>query len=244
MKKTEVLDGTARELTPYTLTVEDPELSLDFLEANNLEELENGIKALEKGLALLALYQGLAILKAEDPELGLWRAAGYENLRAYRIDQAARLDMAAATVSNRRTVAEAYLANRKALAKIPLEGNVQKLLFLETALRDHERREVFSHFRTDSYREFVAWAVPAALPSPELPPVDFSIRAGAIFLNGDEVGQLAETLPTEERDFVSATLRAAYRARAGNCLAHVVPVYDTGEARAVDNFLKKLRASK
>lgn len=34
------------------------------------------------------------------------------------------------------------------------------------------------------------------------------------------------------------------RAWKGKCLAHVVPVYDAGEARAVDNFLKKLRAQK
>lgn len=34
----------------------------------------------------------------------------------------------------------------------------------------------------------------------------------------------------------------AYRARTGNLLAHVVAVYDAGEARAVENFLKKRRA--
>ena len=53
-----------------------------------------------------------------------------------------------------------------------------------------------------------------------------------------------EELPAEERDFIAKTLKAAYRARRGDCLAHVVPVYDEGEARAVDNFLKKLRAGK
>jgi len=37
---------------------------------------------------------------------------------------------------------------------------------------------------------------------------------------------------------------AAARAWAGQCIPHVVPVYDEGEARAVDNFLKKYRASK
>ena len=37
---------------------------------------------------------------------------------------------------------------------------------------------------------------------------------------------------------------ARLRAWAGSCLAHVVPCYDEGEARAVDNFLKKHRAGK
>ena len=40
------------------------------------------------------------------------------------------------------------------------------------------------------------------------------------------------------------TRQRAYRARTGNRLAHVVAVYDEGEARAVDNFLKKHRAGK
>jgi len=46
------------------------------------------------------------------------------------------------------------------------------------------------------------------------------------------------------RKWISGLMERAYNARHGGNLAHVVEVYDEGEARAVDNFLKKLRSKK
>jgi type IV secretory pathway TrbF-like protein len=53
-----------------------------------------------------------------------------------------------------------------------------------------------------------------------------------------------EDLEPEERDFIGKILQAAYRARRGSLVPHVVAVYDQGEARAVDNALKKIREGK
>lgn len=54
----------------------------------------------------------------------------------------------------------------------------------------------------------------------------------------------AEEFPVERRALIADQLKAAARAWAGQCIAHVVPCYDEGEARAVDNFLKKYRTKK
>jgi len=59
----------------------------------------------------------------------------------------------------------------------------------------------------------------------------------------DEAPEVEE-LPEAERSFIGKLLKAGYKARKGDCIPHVVAVYDDGEARAVDNFLKKHRAER
>ena len=119
-----------------------------------------------------------------------------------------------------------------------------KLRLLSDALRVHaDKKEVMTHFKSDSFRDFREWVKPAA-PRVELPDVDLTIKDGRLMLDGEGIMAFSSDIPAEEKDFVGKVLRAAYRARRGACLAHVVPVYDEGEARAVDAFLKKYRASK
>jgi len=110
-------------------------------------------------------------------------------------------------------------------------------------VRDLVRREVLSHFKRDSLREFVAWIRPRELEAP-LPDVDLEVEGDDLLLDGEPSLAFAPGLPASERSFIARTLEAAYRARRGDCLAHVVAVYDRGEAIAVDRFLKELRSKK
>lgn len=229
------------DLMVYDVPDLDADLAIDFIDDADLERIEEGIRKIEATSDLLALVQGVAIVRIERE--GLWRQGGYETLRAYRIAQRDRLGMPSSTITFRRRVAEAYLDHRKLLARIDLAGNVSKLRFLSQALARHERREVLAHFKADSLRDFKDWVAPRE-EAPSLPDADLKIRDGKILLDGEPLMALEPELPAEEQDFVAGVLRAAYRARRGDCLAHVVAVYDEGEARAVENFLKKFRAAK
>jgi hypothetical protein len=142
-------------------------------------------------------------------------------------------------------MAEAWLANVKMLRGIDLSNKSTHLLYLEDALAAHDRKDVVKALKAMSSREFKDWATGRKPDKPEeLPEVALSISQGEIALDGTPLLELDEDLPDEERDFIGKLLRAGYRARAGHCLAHVVAVYDEGEAWAVDRFLKDLRASK
>jgi len=81
-----------------------------------------------------------------------------------------------------------------------------------------------------------------ALPAPVVPDVDFAVRGSTVFLDGSECLTFSDALPEQERSFLERLLHDAYQARQGNRLAHVVSVYDRGEAMAVDRFLKAHRA--
>jgi len=199
-------------------------------------------RRVESTSELLALVQGIAVVKIERE--GLWHQGGYHSLQEYRIAQNERLGMPRQTLSHRRKMAEGYLDNRKLLARVPLAGNLLKLELLSEALTVYEdRREVLQHFKADSYREFLEWVRPR-ITAPDLPDVSLSIDDGEIALDGVPLLAFDEDLAVDERTFISQGLRDLYRARRGGCLAHVVPVYDAGEARAVDNFIRKRRASK
>jgi hypothetical protein len=230
------------EIESYDVPFEDLDAELDFIGTSDLHEIEEGIHKIEATSDLLALAQGIAIIKIEREEL--WRQDGYENLRSYRVAQAERLQMPASTVSGRRRVAEGYIDNRKLLAHVPLAGNVRKLALLEDALRLHDRREVLAHFKADSLRAFEEWVSPKKRLLPELPDVELSVKDDEILLDGTPLLSFDDELADEERDFIAKGLRDLYRARRGGCIAHVVPCYDEGEARKVDNDLKKLRAQK
>ena len=229
------------DIVPYEVPPVDSELELDFLDYNSLEALEDGIRKIEATTDALALVQGIGILKIERE--GLWMQGDYPNLQSYRQAQGERLGMPRSTISRRRKTAEGYLDNRKLLGKTPLSGNISKLAYLNDALRIHERREVLAHFKGDSFREFEAWAYPR-LAAPDMPDVSMSIEGDDIVLDGTPMLSFEEDLDPAERDFIARILQAAYRARRGNLLPHIVAVYDQGEARALENALKKIREGK
>ena len=228
---------------PGELAIEfDAELDT-LLEGEDLEKLEATIKQSGQVSDAFALYQGIGIVKIERE--GLWMQAGFKSLQDYRIAQGERLDMPRSTIARRRRVAEGYLDNRKLFAgRLQIAGNVEKLALLSDALARYDKKDVLAHFKADSYRDFNRWVYPAALGGPALP--DVSVRTTEDGIELDGVGMVAweDDLPDEERFFIAQILKDAYRARRGNMLAHVVPVYDEGEARAVELALKRIRAAK
>lgn len=76
-----------------------------------------------------------------------------------------------------------------------------------------------------------------------LPSISFRVKGDDVLIDNTPALSFRE-LDADKRELVAGVLKAAARAWAGQCIPHVVPVYDEGEARAVDNFLKKYRASK
>jgi len=226
---------------PALPALEGEGFDLAPLSSDSLEEMEALVRRLDDGTEFLALVLGIAVVRIERE--ALWMQAGFPNLQTYRVAQNERLGIPRQTLSRRRKCAEAFIDNRRLFARMDLSGHLSKLQYVPVALKAYDRREVLAHFKADSFREFRAWVLPA-LPAPALRDVEFAVRDGRMELDGVDLLSFEDELPEEERDFIARTLKAAYRARRGDCLAHVVPVYDQGEARAVDSFLKRYRASR
>ena len=229
-------------LVPYSIPDDIIEVDTDFITSDDLVELEQGIKGIGRAADVLALAQGVAIVKIESE--GLWLQAGFPNLRSYRIAQTERLDMPHGTITLRRRTAETWLKYRKQLSKVSLTGKVSSLAHFEEGVGRHGFKETLEAFKKMNYREFQAWAAPRELEDDSLVPVEMSIRKRDLVIDGMTIATFAEGIPEAEKEFLASFLRDGYTARKGNYLPHVVPVYDKGEARAVDTFLKKFRAQK
>lgn len=95
-----------------------------FVDSDDLAELEQGLVYLEGLVDRIHLMQGLTILRIENS--GMWRRT-HETLREYRIDQVARLGIPKQTVSDKRKIAQGYMACHELLKGVSLRGRVSKL---------------------------------------------------------------------------------------------------------------------
>lgn len=239
---TNPIDGTTHELILYDVPqIGENEIDQAFIDEDNLGKIENGIRKVQGMGDFLTILQGVAILKIERE--GLWRQGGYDSLKAYRAVQGERLGMSPATISDRRKIGDAWLTHKKLLGRIKLEGHASKLVFLENALSLHgDPKLVLEHLRTDSYRAFKEFSTPKKKKSKKaLPSGEIRVRGDTVTMGGSPIVVFPEEVSEETRERVVELLRDAGKAWAGNCLAHVSPVYDEGEARRLDNALKDIR---
>jgi hypothetical protein len=122
-----------------------------FAESDNLEELEHGLVYLEGLADKIQLVQGLTILKIENS--GMWRRT-HETLREYRIDQVARLGIPKQTVSDKRKIAQGYLACRDLLKNVSLRGRVSKLPDLPDVVDSFGQKVAMDLFMNASARDW------------------------------------------------------------------------------------------
>jgi len=235
------IDGTAAVALYEIPDLGDDDLVIDFIDSASLEQIEDGIRKIQDTSDLLALVQGVAIVKIERE--GLWMQAGFNNLKNYRIAQNERLGMPRQTVSRRRQVGEGYLDNRKLLGKFSLHGHVEKLRLLNDAVRMFGKKEAVALFKSSTLREFIEAVRPREIEG-ELTEVSFKLDKDGVWIDGNPTLLWPSNYPEPERKWLGSVVEKAFKARAGGNLAHVVSVYDAGEARAVDLFLKRHRESK
>lgn len=146
----------------------------------------------------------------------------------------------------KKATASGFIDNRKILKNVSLEGRGDKLAYINRALIEHDPKEVISHFRKDSARDFRDFAsgVNTASPEKELPDISITSRGNTILIDGEEAVTISDSVDDYKRKLIIDLLHDGARAWRGQCIAHVVACYDDGEVRAVDNAIRKIRAAK
>lgn len=226
--------------TPFELPAMAEEIRPSFMESSDLAEVEGGIRTIDRTTAMMRVVQGIAILKAES----LWNQSGAASLRDYRIEAHSRYGLSRGEVSRLRKIGYAWMDHSRLLKKVDLSSKARHLYYLQDAIdRYGDKKLAVKQLEVLTVQEFQAWARGSRA---EKPAADRSVTVGKSGLKLDGISALSydDSLPDEERAFIGHILKAAYKARTGGGLAHVVSVYDEGEARAIDLFIKKRRAGK
>jgi hypothetical protein len=216
---------------------------LDAFKSRDISSIETAIKrgadSIRNHIMIIGL--GCVIIDRE----ALYADAGYGSYLEYAKHLYEETGLSPQSISAAKIIMERLIDHNAELKKhgFDVERNSNKLLYLETALENHENRnEVFKRVCNDTFREFLSYArsgdTRRALPPP-VPKI--KIKGGMILVDGKNFDDLPGNVKkTVERDFSEIYLIRA----AGNAPV-ITPVYDEREARTLKNkiesFVKEMR---
>lgn len=135
--------------------------SLDFINSNNLSEIEEGIKETIRGvvLAKTAVYKSLANIDKKR----LYKQAGVSNFMEYLASE--RIPIKYKTAKEYAKIGDVLIRYEKPLQAIQFseEDGLKKLIYLERALKreDIDKQQVFAKVKEYSLRAFKEFAVPS-----------------------------------------------------------------------------------
>lgn len=235
------------------------EYSLDFLDSDDLSEIEEGIRQTQQGIVHANLAVAIALARIE--RSALYTQAGYTYFRDYLKDSDNRLQMPRQTMHDYLRIGQVFLDHQHGLitAGFDRNGPMHNLRYLPAAIEHHDPQQAYRNCARMSFREFKRFAREEEEPSvPEewrkrrekpvggqqAPEPSVEITPKQIRVDGKNILRLDPDLAERTRDDLSQYLRQIYRIRAAGNTPVVLEVYDDGEARAVENYLKRLRAKR
>jgi hypothetical protein len=223
------------------------EASGDILEAfrtADISRIESAIRGLTDSMKthIFLIGMGCVIIDRE----ALYADAGFHSYLDYAKHLYEATGLSPQSLSAAKIIMERFIDYNPELRKhgFSLKNNSNKLLYLETALENHEdRTEIFKRISNDTFREFQSYArspdSKESLPEP-LPQI--KITNGKIIVDGKPYDDLPEKIKqTVERDFSSL-----YAIRLSGNEPVITSVYDEREARAlkkgIETLLKQMRS--
>ena len=218
------------------------QFSLDFAYSQDAVEVDTGIKETIRGVKLSIMAMGIALYRVDVS--GLFIDLGFKKFGEYIDHLAEETGMARTSLYNWEYIGEAYVKNRVELDKIGFsdDDGPTKLPYLERALLNHPKREVFKNIKDMSRRQFEEWS------REQLSKVDkkyksVKIKGTKVFVGSKPMISFVSGLSPQERRYYEGIVMEAAVAAKHNEYAKVYRFYDAAEARLFDKFYQKeLRA--
>jgi hypothetical protein len=182
---------------------------------------------------------------------GLYVDLGYRRFGLYVDKLADDTGMTRANLYNWVYIGEAFTKYRSDLDKIGFSENdgPTKLPFLDRALENHQKREVFRAVKDMSYRAFQEWARGKNESIPAEPAYKaVGIKGSTVYAGRRPLLSIADDVAPEDRKYYEKVLLEAAEARELDEVARVFRFYDEREARIFDKIynreLKSIRSKK
>jgi hypothetical protein len=220
---------------------------IDAFKSNNLSTIENTLKSIADSANNYILLIGLGCLIIDQEKL--YRKADCNSYLEYAQKRLfPELKIPDSTLSDAKIIVETFYRYNRSLKKVgfKIEGNAHKLRYLETALENHEKGEVYNRSVNDSLRGFSDWARRvnvARIAEPE-PKIDIKIKENKLYVNGKNILIFPKDLPEKTKDWISEDLAKTFIIREGGGEPYITETYGKGEQSAIENFKKKFRSKK
>ena len=221
--------------------------SLDFAYSTDAAEVDSGIRETIRGVKVSILATGIALYRVDVG--GLFIDLGFRKFGEYIDKLADDSGMARTTFYNWEYVGEAFVKHRADLEKIGFsdDDGPTKLPFLERALENHPKREVFGNLVKMTKREFEEWSR-VVLVEDDKKYKSVRIKGSNVFAGNSPIISFAEGVSKQDRRYYEGLVMEGALAVQQNEYAKVFRFYDEAEARRFDKIyrreLKSMRAKK
>jgi len=214
------------------------QFNLDYANSDNAEEIDNGIRDTIKGvrLSILAMGMGLAKLK----EKGLFIDLGYHSMNDY-------IEHLCDDMQTERTsaffwlhIGESYIKYRRDLEKIEFSDadGPTKLYFLERALENHEKRDVFRKVKEATLREFKEFAK-GEISTPK--PSKIKVVGNKLYVGKKLAVTFTPELDSKTRRYLTdINVKAGEALEAGGVL-YITDLYDMDELKRFERGAEKMK---
>ncbi|MDR0472361.1 MAG: hypothetical protein LBH43_01635 [Treponema sp.] len=217
---------------------QEGQISLDYANSDNAQEIDAGIRETVKGLRLsiLAMGLGLAKLKAK----GLYIDLGYHSMNDYLENLCDETQVERSTAHNWLYIGEAWIKYRKELERIEFSDadGPTKLPYVDRALEIHEKRDVFRKVKDSTLREFKEYAKGE---ESEEPPSKIRVVGNKVYVGKKLAVTLAKDLDPKTRGYLEKiNVQAGEALEAGEVL-FTTRLYDMDELRRFERGADKLK---
>jgi hypothetical protein len=223
------------------------QFKLDFAYSDKPEEVDEGIRETIRGVKLSIMAMGIALYRLNIA--GLYIDLGFRKFGEYIDGLVEDTGMSRANLYNWVYIGEAFVTHRAELEKIGFsdDDGPTKLPYLDRALNNHTKREVYKNLVSMSRRQFEEWSKGAAEEADNYY-TDVKVNNGRVFAGDEPLVAFSEGISPEDRRYYEGVLKTAVMARENNEVIGVYRFYDESERRRFDRVydreLKAMRAKK
>ena len=186
-------------------------INLDFASSDDPLVLDRGVRDTIRGVGLSILTIGLTLARIKSEKL--FSALGYKNITAYIEGLSKDTKSDRGNVFSWLKIGETYIKYRDDLEKIGFSNGdgPTKLPYLERALENGPKQEVFDKLMLMSLRQFRAYARSNKENKGETPP-SWEIRGNILYMKGQRAAIINRNLGRLKTNMLFGVLRAACRA--------------------------------
>jgi hypothetical protein len=230
-----------------TKQIEAGQFKLDFAYSDKPEEVDSGIRETIRGVKLSILAMGIALYRLN--VAGLYIDLGFRKFGEYIDKLVEDTGMSRANLYNWVYIGGAFVTHRAELEKIGFsdDDGPTKLPYLDRALTNYSKREVYKNLVSMSRRQFEEWSRGTS-QEVEKYYTNVKLFKGKVLAGDEPLIAFVEGLSPEDRRYYEGVIRSAAEARENNEVIGVYRFYDESERhrfdRIYDRELKNMRAKK
>jgi hypothetical protein len=237
-------DGPQKPVRP----IQSGQFHLDFTYSDTPEELDAGIRETLRGVKLSIMAMGIALYRIE--VAGYYVDLGYKKFGEYIDHLVEDTGMSRANLYNWTYIGAAFVTHRAELEKVGFsdDDGPTKLPFLDRALTNRPKREVYRNLLYMSRRQFEEWSKGDPKVIPENDYTNVKLRKGEVYIGDIPIISFAENLSSADKNYYEKIIKVAVEAKKNSEIIGIYRFYDEDERRIFDRIytreLKILRSKK